>query len=278
PERVLDLAAECIDRARSEMARQGLELTRVSVGLPAIIDHRSGTVQTSLDFRWGEVPVVDRLQQRTGGDLSFTLDRLANLAIREERSVAGLRPDSGVVLLFGGMGVGGAFQKGDVILRGDTGIGAEFGHISVDPEGPECYCGGRACLEMYVGIRPLAAVLGIGAGVGAARGGAVLAQISADDPDAREAVRAQAPWLARAVRILRTVFDPTAVVLGGHLADLARLMDSALVDAMAIHGGGGGGELRISTAGGDAVLAGGVRAARDQLLAAPWESCSPRAL
>src|SRR5699024_11969505 len=83
PERVLDLAAECIDRARSEMARQGLELTRVSVGLPAIIDHRSGTVQTSLDFRWGEVPVVDRLQQRTGGDLSFTLDRLANLAIRE---------------------------------------------------------------------------------------------------------------------------------------------------------------------------------------------------
>jgi len=272
PERVLDLAAECIDRARSEMARQGLELTRVSVGLPAIIDHRSGTVQTSLDFRWGEVPVVDRLQQRTGGDLSFTLDRLANLAIREERSVAGLRPDSGVVLLFGGMGVGGAFQKGDVILRGDTGIGAEFGHISVDPEGPECYCGGRGCLEMYVGIRPLAAVLGIGAGEGAAGGEEILAQISADDPDAREAVRAQAPWLARAVRILRTVFDPTAVVLGGHLADLARLMDSALVDAMAIHGGGGGGELRISTAGGDAVLAGGVRAARDQLLAAPWES------
>lgn len=272
PERILDLAAACVDRARSAMALQGVELLRVSVGLPAIIDHRSGIVQTSLDFEWGEVPVVDRLQRRTGGGLAFTLDRLANLAIREERSVAGLSPDSGIVLLFGGMGVGGAFQKGDVILRGDTGTGAEFGHISVDPEGPECYCGGRGCLEMYVGIRPLAAALGVPTGDGVAGGEGVLAQVSADDPDVREAARAQAPWLARAIRILRTVFDPTAIVLGGHLADLARLMGPALGDAMTNYGGGGGGDLRISAAGGDAVLAGGVRAARDQLLATPWES------
>ena len=272
PDHVLELAAMCVNRAHRALLRKGLLLKRVCIGLPAFIDHRNGTVLTSLSFGWNGVPAVDILQRSVDADLEFTLDRLANLAIREERARAGLMPDSGIVLLYGDMGVGGAFQKGGVILRGDSGSGAEFGHISVDPGGPHCYCGNRGCLEMYVGIRPLAAALGI---VDDQEGGVmqrVLDLLESGDRAVAAAAREQAPWLMMALRTLQTVFDPRALILGGHLGSLARLMGSALEEGVSEVENGRATELRISITGANAVLAGGVRAARDDLLAAPWSA------
>lgn len=270
PETALGLAADCVNRARDALAKDGHELVRVCVGLPAFIDHRSGTVLTSLSFGWSDVPVVDLLQRATGSDLEFTLDRLANLAIREERAVEDLDPAGGIVLLYGDMGVGGAFQKGGAVLRGDSGSGAEFGHITVDSEGPWCYCGNRGCLELYVGIRPLAAELGI---LEEGEGGVahqVLSRLEAEDPAARSAARAQAPWLARALWTLQTIFDPRTLILGGHLAQMGRVMSPLLEEELSARQGGERIDLRFSRTGAEAVLAGGVRAARDELLDTPW--------
>lgn len=270
PENVVGLAADCVNRARYALAKEGRELVRVSVGVPAFIDHRSGTVLTALSFGWNDVPVVELLQQATGGELEFTLDRLANLAIREERAAEGLASASGLVVLYGDMGVGGAFQKGGVILRGDSGSGAEFGHITVDSEGPRCYCGNRGCLEMYVGIRPLATELGILEDGESGVAQQVLALLEADDSEARSAARAQASWLARALWTLQTIFDPRTLILGGHLSVLGRAMSPLLEEELSAHQGGRRIDLRFSRTGADSVLSGGVRAARDDLLEAPW--------
>lgn len=269
PEHVLGLAAECMNRARAALLERGMQLKQVCIGLPAFIDHRSGTVMTSLSFGWTDVPVVDILRQATDPSLGITLDRLANLAIREERALASLPPDTGIVLLYGDMGVGGAFQKGAAILRGDSGSGAEFGHISVDPAGPRCYCGNRGCLEMYVGIRPLANALGVDHDAEGAVMRRVLELLDAGDPIAVALVKDQVPWLARALWTLRTVFDPHTLILGGHLAVLARSMDRLLGEELPERRWGTTTELVISAVGADAVLAGGVRAARDDLLASP---------
>jgi glucokinase len=44
-------------------------------------------------------------------------------------------------------GVGGGAFIGGVLLRGDRGNVAEYGHCCVLPGGPRCDCGGRGCLE-----------------------------------------------------------------------------------------------------------------------------------
>lgn len=269
PAHVLGMAAASVNRARAALAERGLQIKRVCIGIPAFIDHRNGTVMTSLNFGWTDVPVVEILRHATDPGLGFTLDRLANLAIREERALANLPPDSGIVLLYGDMGVGGAFQKGAAILRGDSGSGAEFGHISVDPSGPRCYCGNRGCLEMHVGIRPLANALGIVEGSEGAVMQRVLGLLQAEEPEAVAAAQSQVPWLARALWTLRTVFDPRTLILGGHLAAIAHRMDRLLTEELPEEAWGTGTELIISAMGANAVLAGGVRAARDDLLAAP---------
>lgn len=49
-----------------------------------------------------------------------------------------------------GTGVGGGLVSQGRILSGAHGAALEVGHISLDPLGPECYCGQRGCAEGYL--------------------------------------------------------------------------------------------------------------------------------
>jgi fructokinase len=52
------------------------------------------------------------------------------------------------VILGTGCG-GGIVYKGDVIT-GPQSIAGEWGHMSINPQGPLCYCGQRGCVETYI--------------------------------------------------------------------------------------------------------------------------------
>jgi glucokinase len=50
-------------------------------------------------------------------------------------------------------GIGGGIVKGGAIYRGADSWAGEIGHLTVRPDGPECLCGARGCLErMCAGI------------------------------------------------------------------------------------------------------------------------------
>ena len=57
---------------------------------------------------------------------------------------AGSRVMMGVVV---STGVGGGLVVDGAPLDGPTGNAGHVGHIVVDPDGPDCACGGRGCLE-----------------------------------------------------------------------------------------------------------------------------------
>ena len=103
-----------------------------SVGCPAFVDNAEGVVLKSLSLGWTDVRVVDELEKRSGGGVAFTLDKLADLAIHAERKNSEIPSEEGVLLLYGEMGVGGSFQKHSEILRGDAGMGGQFGHLTVN--------------------------------------------------------------------------------------------------------------------------------------------------
>ncbi|MEV1177638.1 ROK family protein, partial [Nonomuraea sp. NPDC049784] len=50
-------------------------------------------------------------------------------------------------------GVGGGLVVGGSLHRGAYGLSGEFGHITVDPDGAPCDCGGTGCLETVASIR-----------------------------------------------------------------------------------------------------------------------------
>jgi glucokinase len=49
-----------------------------------------------------------------------------------------------------GTGLGSGLILDDKLWTGSGGFAAEFGHVTVDPEGIACPCGNRGCLEQYV--------------------------------------------------------------------------------------------------------------------------------
>ncbi len=56
-------------------------------------------------------------------------------------------------LVFGvimGTGCGGGIVYQGKVLTGLQGIGGEWGHMSIDPNGPACFCGKRGCVETFI--------------------------------------------------------------------------------------------------------------------------------
>ena len=96
---------------------------------------------------WEEVQVVDELESRFGVPVLVENDcKLAALA--EAHFGAGVGATSLFYVTLG-TGVGGGYVQGGRILAcGDLGE-AEIGHVVVDPDGPECCCGNRGCVEAH---------------------------------------------------------------------------------------------------------------------------------
>ncbi len=57
---------------------------------------------------------------------------------------------SSFILLTLGTGVGSGLVLDRKIWTSSTGYASEFGHITIDPNGPLCRCGNNGCLEQYV--------------------------------------------------------------------------------------------------------------------------------
>ena len=122
-------------------------------------------------------------------------------------------------------GVGGGLVVGGRIHTGTHGMAGEVGHIPLAFDGPDCPCGARGCLAMYVGPEPLTAAAGL-ADV-AARDGvdAALAELDrrlrADDPRATAALAVAGRSVGAAVLAISGLVDPGEVILGGYLATWA---------------------------------------------------------
>lgn len=111
-------------------------------------------------------------------------------------------------------GVGAGLVVDDSLLLGARGFGAHFGHTIANPQGPQCGCGRRGCLEVVGSGRALERDAGqaFGRNVLAAE---LFTLEEAADSKAAEIVRRGVRAVARALGNLMAVIDPEYIVLGG---------------------------------------------------------------
>ncbi len=57
-------------------------------------------------------------------------------------------------------GVGGGLVVDGRLLEGDSGNAGHIGHVVVEPEGRQCVCGGRGCLEALISGPSIKAITG----------------------------------------------------------------------------------------------------------------------
>jgi predicted NBD/HSP70 family sugar kinase len=117
------------------------------------------------------------------------------------------------------IGIGAAVLVDGRLLRGTRGFAGELGHVPVRPEGPECPCGGRGCLEQYAGEEAVLRAAGLEPGTD--RVGLLAERAAEGDAKVRRALSGAGTALGIALTGAVNLLDPETVVLGGALSGLA---------------------------------------------------------
>ncbi len=137
-----------------------------------------------------------------------------------------------------GTGIGGGVVIGGRLVEGAHRFAGEFGHMVVDPNGPQCPCGKRGCWERYasgagLGILGRELAMAGGAPELAERAGGdpedvkgehVTAAAASGDPAAVEIMRRFGWWVALGMANLANVFDPEVIVVGGGLVGAGEVL------------------------------------------------------
>ena len=94
---------------------------------------------------WSDFPLRDQMGQALG--LPVIIDNDANVGALGEAVYGAGRGYSPVFYMTLSTGIGGGIFHHGRIWRGADSFAGELGHLTVRPEGPECLCGARGCLE-----------------------------------------------------------------------------------------------------------------------------------
>ncbi len=136
----------------AESCNQGHEVRAVGIGTAGAVLFEEGIVTSSPNFPdWSDVEFKTQLEKELEKErpLRIVVDNDANaIALGEAWRGVAKGVDSMICFTLG-TGVGGGIALGGKIWRGSLGMAGEVGHITIEPDGPECNCGSRGCLEAY---------------------------------------------------------------------------------------------------------------------------------
>jgi len=126
------------------------DLIGIGIGAPGIVDVRTGTVHCLTNIPdWREVALGDILKRRLG--VPVFVDNDVNVMALGEMRFGAARGADNILCITLGTGVGGGLIFDGKLYRGSSYAAGEFGHVPIGIDGPKCNCGGRACIEAYVG-------------------------------------------------------------------------------------------------------------------------------
>lgn len=118
----------------------------IGMGSPGTVDLQNGTVIGAYNLNWKTLqPVKLLIEEGTG--IPFAIDNDANVAALGERWKGAGENEDNMAFLTLGTGVGGGIVAEGNLLHGSVGAAGEVGHITVEPNGYDCTCGKKGCLE-----------------------------------------------------------------------------------------------------------------------------------
>lgn len=196
-------------------------LMSIGVAVPGLVRESDGVVRLAPHSEWHDEPVASSLAEQLRVPVSVAND--AQLGARAE-SIFGAGVGAATILYLNGgpSGIGGGIVSRGSIFSGASGYAGEFGHMSVDPDGPRCACGATGCLETLATRDSLVRMLKLERPDDDELEQAVLE--ARRDPARANEIRAevsrQLSMLGIALRGAVNLINPDRIILGGHLAAL----------------------------------------------------------
>lgn len=226
PEYASDEIVRILSSGIVSIIEKGHTIQSVGIGFPGFIEPVSKKIVSSPNLPGlSYFNLAGELSKILG--MPFTLENDANSAAYGEYILAG-KPQSGLIYIGLGTGVGGGLVLNGNIFAGLHGCAMEIGHIIVEPSGRTCGCGNKGCMEQYASASGIAISY-----FNATQKNLSAMQIaklaSESNKDAIAAYTLAANALAQTLASIIKVVDIKNVVIGGGVASAWPLMKAAFM-------------------------------------------------
>lgn len=220
PEEVVGLIANGVNRMIDSGGFDRGLIIGLGIATPGPVDLVRGEVLDPPHLpQWHQVPLREALSAATG--LPVLMDKDVSAAAVAETWAGTIAGAATSAVVYLGTGIGAGLVVNGAVLRGTSNNAGEMRHIVVDPEGPECTCGQRGCVNVTITSEALL--------VRALEEGVISPPADKSEPSlhtlydladegdgpALEMVRRAAVGVSRAVLVITNLLDVDKVVLGG---------------------------------------------------------------
>jgi predicted NBD/HSP70 family sugar kinase len=120
-------------------------------------------------------------------------------------------------------GVGGGLVVGGRLVTGSSGLAGELGHVTVDPQGLECRCGKKGCVETVASVPAILASCR-DQGLAVEDLDDLAAAVDRSHPIADKVLRAAGSAVGRVLGAASMVLNPADIVIGGEITRVAPAM------------------------------------------------------
>lgn len=223
---VTDQLKECVSKAIQNSNLMPDNIAYLGIGTPGIGFQYSYTDNPIFDF-WRTVN-KDEFVQYAQMEFPLTLENTGKLGAVSELKFGRAKKYKNFIYVFAGEGISMGVVLDGKLQTGHQGVAGEFGHMTIDYNGPKCYCNNRGCLELYCSANAL-----INEYENALHGSdkkrytyyetplhELLCAAEIGSEAARRAVKTGAKALGIGVGNLINLYNPQAIIMGGELCFL----------------------------------------------------------
>ncbi|HUS17420.1 MAG TPA: ROK family transcriptional regulator [Chloroflexia bacterium] len=190
----------------------------IGIGMAGLVDSAAGVCRYSPFFHWRDVALAHPIEQHFRLPVFIENDVNA-LTIAEQWFGAAHGIDHFLVVTVG-RGIGLGIVTNGRFYRGASGGAGEFGHITLDENGPRCDCGKRGCLEAIASDPAVVRMVADSAAAGGRPPGQwtfaeVVAAGQRGDPAALAGLQRSGAAIGLGMAHLVNIFNPQMIVLAG---------------------------------------------------------------
>jgi len=213
PSKALNSLTECLQRF--VQSAQGKKIEGIGISVPGRFDGLTERLVFAPNLGWADCDIRTPIMNATG--LEVEVENAANACVLAAVWFDHTEPTRNLVVVTVSEGIGTGLLVNGRLVRGARGMAGEFGHVSIDANGPECRCGARGCWELYASSRAAVRFYSESAGAGGLTFLDLLSRADQGDRRAIEALHTMAHHLGRGMRTIVAGLAPERIVIVGEL-------------------------------------------------------------
>ncbi len=215
PDTVVQQIAEVVHELRTNDT-PGLipdGLVGLGVELGGHIDGRTGRVMLSPNLEWDKpVELAQRVSAQVHLPTVVENDMTALATYQELFGSLGSDTRNYAVIIVGD-GVGAGFVVDGDVIRGGTGMAGEIGHLLYKPDGRDCHCGKRGCVEAYTALPAISERVEELTGLRVSGVEEVFERVAGGDAACKQVVADAGQALGRAIATVENLINPAEILL-----------------------------------------------------------------